>query len=115
MIYFFWAEKNVLAKKLQKVKSCHRDFSPNKINGNIFFGRYQYFWIWQNKTCLIQVSSSRGGLAVEQWSNNRLLSATVDQIPLGAMIYIFKVSDMNTLVDSLLNTRQRHENRLYMM
>ena len=25
---------------------------------------------------------------VEQWSNNRLLSATVDQIPLGAMIYI---------------------------
>ena len=25
---------------------------------------------------------------VEQWSNNRLLSATVDQIPLGAMIYL---------------------------
>ena len=24
---------------------------------------------------------------VEQWSNIRLLSATVDQIPLGAMIY----------------------------
>ena len=32
--------------------------------------------------------SSRGGLVVEQWSNNSLLSATVDQIPLGAMIYI---------------------------
>ena len=32
--------------------------------------------------------SSRGGLVVEQWSNNRLLSAMVDQIPLGAMIYI---------------------------
>ena len=32
--------------------------------------------------------SSRGGLVVEQWSNNRLISATVDQIPLGAMIYI---------------------------
>ena len=32
--------------------------------------------------------SSRGGLVVEQWSHNRLLSATVDQIPLGAMIYI---------------------------
>ena len=32
--------------------------------------------------------TSRGGLVVEQWSNNRLLSATVDRIPLGAMIYI---------------------------
>ena len=32
--------------------------------------------------------SSGGGLVVEQWSNNKLLSATVDQIPLGAMIYI---------------------------
>ena len=32
--------------------------------------------------------SNRGGLVVEQWSNNRFFSATVDQIPLGAMIHI---------------------------
>ena len=35
-------------------------------------------------------SSSRGGLVVEQWINNSLLSGTVDQIPLGAAIYIWK-------------------------
>ena len=34
------------------------------------------------------LTSSCGGLVVEQWSNNRLLSATVDRIPLGTMIYI---------------------------
>ena len=37
--------------------------------------------------------SSRGGLVLEKWSNNRLLSATVDQIPLGAMIYILNKKD----------------------
>ena len=34
------------------------------------------------------VKSSLGGLMVEQWSNNRLLSAMVDRIPLGTTIYI---------------------------
>ena len=34
------------------------------------------------------IRSSRGGLVVERWSDNRPDSATVDRIPLGAMIYI---------------------------
>ena len=45
-------------------------------------------WIQDSCTCYFYLISSRGGLVVEQWSNNRLLSATVDQILLGAMIYI---------------------------
>ena len=36
--------------------------------------------------CLI---SSRGGLEVEQWSDNRTLSISVDQSPLGACMIIW--------------------------
>ena len=32
--------------------------------------------------------SSRGGLVVERWSDNRLDSITVDRIPLGDDLYI---------------------------
>ena len=33
----------------------------------------------------LRVQSSHGGLEVEQWSDNRLLSASVDQIPIEAI------------------------------
>ena len=47
---------------------------------------------------------------VEQWSNNRLISAMVDQIPLGAMIYIlnkkeYKVYRQKTVVDACSELR----------
>ena len=35
------------------------------------------------------VLSSRGGLEVEQWSDNRTLSISVDQSPLGACIILW--------------------------
>ena len=36
--------------------------------------------------CYIEMLSSRGGLEVEQWSDNITLSISVDQSPLGACI-----------------------------
>ena len=50
---------------------------------------YIYFALilkfFRNKTGL----SSRGGLEVEQWSDNRTLSISVDQFPLGACMVIW--------------------------
>ena len=42
-----------------------------------------------NNLCNITTWSSRGGLEVEQWSDNRTLSISVDQSPLGACMIIW--------------------------